>query len=91
MKKHVKVYLDYFNYGIDEKIPCEYCGAVAVDIAHITARSKFGSKRADERDDISNLAALCRVCHYKYDFENGIEKEELIEIHQRKLGEIKKK
>ena len=91
MKKHVKVYLDYFNYGIDDKIPCEYCGAIAVDIAHITARSKFGSKRADEKDDIVNLVALCRHCHYEYDFENGIEKEELIEIHQRNLTKNKTK
>lgn len=85
MKKHTKVYLDYFGYGIEDFIPCESCGAKAVDIAHIIARSKFGDKRKDEQDNIDNLAALCRDCHYKYDFENKWTKDEMYEIHKRTL------
>ena len=86
MQKHVKNYLQYFNYGIDDTIPCEICGKKAVDIAHITPRSKFGSKRKDEQDHITNLCALCRDCHYKYDFENKITKEQVIEAHNKRMS-----
>lgn len=64
MKNHTKVYLEYFE--IDEEnpfIPCEVCGARAVDIHHIRARGMGGSKK---KDDITNLMALCRVCHIQY-------------------------
>ncbi len=60
MKKHTKVYLDYFNYGIEDFIPCEVCGGRAVDIHHIDCRGMGGSKKADT---IENLMALCRYCH----------------------------
>lgn len=60
MKKHTKVYLDYFNYGIEDFIPCEVCGSRAVDIHHIDCRGMGGSKKADT---IENLMALCRYCH----------------------------
>lgn len=54
MTKHCKVYMDYFNYGEQDFIPCEVCGAKAVDIHHITGRGK---------DNIDNLIAVCRKCH----------------------------
>lgn len=60
MKKHTKIYLDYFGYGIEDFIPCESCGAKAVDIHHIEARGMGGNKNADT---IENLMALCRQCH----------------------------
>jgi 5-methylcytosine-specific restriction endonuclease McrA len=60
MKKHTKLYLDYFGYGIDSVILCESCGAKAVDIHHIEARGMGGDKKAD---NINNLMALCRQCH----------------------------
>ena len=60
MKKHTKLYLDYFGYGIEDFIPCESCGAKAVDIHYIEARGMGGDKKAD---DIKNLMALCRQCH----------------------------
>jgi 5-methylcytosine-specific restriction endonuclease McrA len=60
MKKHTKLYLDYFGYGIEDFIPCESCGTKAVDIHHIEARGMGGDKKAD---DIKNLMALCRQCH----------------------------
>jgi 5-methylcytosine-specific restriction endonuclease McrA len=60
MKKHTKLYLDYFGYGIEDFIPCESCGAKAVDIHHIEARGMGGDKKTD---NIKNLMALCRQCH----------------------------
>ena len=63
MKKHVKIYLDYFGYGMEDFIPCEVCGQKAVDIHHIEARGMGGTKKADT---IDNLQALCRNCHLKY-------------------------
>jgi 5-methylcytosine-specific restriction endonuclease McrA len=60
MKKHTKLYLDYFGYSIEDFIPCEYCGTKAVDIHHIEARGMGGDKKAD---NINNLMALCRQCH----------------------------
>lgn len=63
MQKHTKVYFDFFDYGIDDFIPCEMCGSKATDIHHLTKRSKIGSKQ--ERDYIENLAGLCRDCHNK--------------------------
>jgi len=63
MKKHTKIYLDYFGYDTSDFIPCEMCNAVAVDIHHVEARSMGGSKKKDE---IDNLMALCRKCHVDY-------------------------
>jgi len=57
MQKHVKIYLNYFDYGEQDFIPCENCHKKAVDIHHIQFRSKGGE------DVIQNLMALCRVCH----------------------------
>ena len=82
MKKHVKIYLDYFGYGIEDFIPCEACGNKAVDIHHIDARGMGGSKKADT---IENLQALCRQCHIvmgdtktNYDY--------LKDIHNKKIN-----
>ena len=61
MQKHTKVYFDFFDYGMDDFIPCEMCGSKATDVHHLTKRSKIGSKQ--ERDYIENLIALCRDCH----------------------------
>ena len=60
MKKHTKIYMEYFGYTIADFIPCESCGSHAVDIHHIKARGMGGSKTADR---IENLMALCRECH----------------------------
>ncbi len=45
MRKHVKIYLDYFGYGEQDYIPCEYCGNKAVDIHHSEKRGMGGSKK----------------------------------------------
>ena len=63
MKKHTKVYIDFFNYFHDEHIPCEMCGDKAVDVHHLDKQSKFGSKK--EKDYIENLIGVCRDCHIK--------------------------
>ena len=59
MKKHVKVYHDYFGYYYGEFIACENCSAKSVDIHHLTFKSELG------KDVIENLMALCRDCHTK--------------------------
>jgi len=57
MKKHVKIYMEYFGYGEQDFMPCECCGAKAVDVHHIKYRSRGGE------DEIKNLMALCRKHH----------------------------
>ena len=63
MKNHTKVYLNYFGYTGEDFIPCETCGARAVDIHHIEARGMGGTKKGDT---IENLMALCREHHLEY-------------------------
>lgn len=63
MKKHIVVYLDHFDYDTDDFIPCEVCGAKAVDIHHIKARGMGGS---NTKDVIENIQALCRKCHLDF-------------------------
>jgi len=57
MTKHCKVYMDYFDLGEQDFIPCEACGKQAVDIHHINGRS------TKDKNDIKNLMALCRKHH----------------------------
>ena len=60
MKKHVKIYMDAFDYGEQDFIPCiNNCGR-AVDIHHLSSRGMGGSKN---KDFIENLVAVCRSCH----------------------------
>jgi hypothetical protein len=81
LKKHTKIYFDYFGYGIDSVILCEVCGARAVDLHHIFRRGMGGSKEADT---IENIMALCREHHIEYgDKKQYIEY--LKEIHKEKL------
>lgn len=60
MVKHKKIYLDYFGYGEQDYIPCEYCTKRAVDVHHLERRGMGGSK---DKDRIENLMGLCRECH----------------------------
>jgi len=81
VKKHTKIYMQHFNYVLDDFIPCEICGARAVDIHHIHRRGIGGNPNADR---IENLMAVCRSCHIEY----GDKKEHLEwlqEIHDRKI------
>ena len=63
MQQHTKNYFKHFKYTIADTILCEVCGDVANSIHHLIPKSKFGSKRKHEQDLISNLIALCAVCH----------------------------
>jgi hypothetical protein len=63
MKNHIKVYMEYFGYGMEDFIPSEISGDRAVDIHHIDCRGMGSSK---EKDNINNLMALTRAEHTKY-------------------------
>jgi 5-methylcytosine-specific restriction endonuclease McrA len=63
MKKHTKLYLDFFGYVKDDFMCCEVCGGRMVDIHHIDCRGMGSSKNKDE---IKNLMGLCRSCHLEY-------------------------
>jgi 5-methylcytosine-specific restriction endonuclease McrA len=63
MRKHTKIYFDYFGYTGQEFIACEVCGSKAVDIHHIDCRGMGSNK---EKDTINNLMAVCRSCHVTY-------------------------
>lgn len=65
MQNHTAIYMRHFGFGLQDFIPCEVCGSRAIDIHHLVPRSKFGKKRKDEQDLITNLIALCRSCHDK--------------------------
>lgn len=67
MQPHIKNYLKAFGYDESSFIKCEMpdCSQRSVDIHHIVSRSKFGSKRKNERDAPDNLIALCRNHHDK--------------------------
>ena len=62
MKKHNKLYLDFFDYGEQDFVMCEMCEQDrAVDIHHLERRG-MGST---DKDFIENLMGLCRFCHIK--------------------------
>ena len=80
MKKHTKIYFKYFGYDESDFIPCEICGAEAVDIHHIDCRGMGGT----EKDEIENLMAVCRRCHIQYG-DNKEYMDYLIEVHYNKM------
>lgn len=78
MTKHVINYHKSLGIDLGSWIACEVCLGTSVEIHHIIPRSKFGSKRKEEQDHISNLVALCRLCH-NLAHDNVISKEQLFE------------
>ena len=65
MKKHIKLYFDFYDYGEQDPIQCEVCAdnglfTVATDIHHIQPKGMGGTAG---KDVIENLIALCRECH----------------------------
>ena len=86
MKKHTKLYLEFFEYDETDFIPCEICSSKAVDIHHINARGMGGSKNADV---IENLMAVCRKCHETFG-DKKEHKDYLFKIHNKVInGKIK--
>jgi hypothetical protein len=79
MKKHTKIYMNYFGFKIPEDCFCEICGNYANDIHHINARGMGGSS---SKDEIDNLMALCRKHHIIYG-DVPDKKEWLTDIHQK--------
>ena len=77
MKKHTKIYLEYFGFDVSDYIQCEVCFSPADDIHHIDARGMGGSKT---KDYIENLQAVCRECHERYGDKKEY-KDELKKIH----------
>ncbi len=76
MMPHKRKYLNHFEYGPDDYVPCEICKTPAVEIHHIKYKSRGG------KDEIDNLAALCRKCHN--DCHNEILSErDMMYIHKR--------
>lgn len=65
MKKHTKIYFDFFGYDIPEDAVCEICGNPAVDVHHIDARGMGGDPNGT-KDVIENLMGLCRKDHDEY-------------------------
>jgi hypothetical protein len=63
MRKHVKVYFDYFGYDVSDFIPSELSGDYANQIHHIDCRGMGGSK---DKDVIENLMALTFQEHMDY-------------------------
>ena len=61
MKSHTKVYMQFFDYGEQDFIPCEMCGSRATDIHHIERRTR----NKVTNDFVENLVGLCRDCHIK--------------------------
>lgn len=86
MKKHTQVYMKFFNYGIEDFIPCEICQARCVDVHHIENRGMGGSEK---HDYIENLMGLCRYHHNAYgDIKEMIEK--LKQIHLKFIDNYKR-
>ena len=81
MKKHTKLYFDYFGYTKDCFVACEVCGNKAVDIHHIDCRGMGGSK---DKDEITNLMGLCRQCHVNF----GDKKEHIEFLKEKHLNFI---
>ncbi len=65
MQNYVKNYINGIGYDAGDRIPCEIpdCNNESADIHHVIPRSRFGKKRIEERDNYSNLIALCRTHH----------------------------
>lgn len=87
MKKHVKIYLDYFGYCTDDVILCEVCGKRGCDIHHLDNRKIGGSKT---KDYIENLQCLCRECHVSMGDKKQY-KEYLQNIHNEKIERYRKR
>lgn len=74
---YVKIYKEYFGYGIDDFIPCERCGKRYHSIHHIINKKMGGNKTLDY---IENLMAVCKKCHDKFTY-RILSEEDAMKIH----------
>jgi hypothetical protein len=81
MKKHTKIYMEHFDYGEQDFIPCENCCCEVVDVHHLIPRGMGGIKT---KDYIENLMGLCRKCHNEAE-SNPTFNEELKVTHLKRL------
>lgn len=80
MKRHTKIYMDFFGYDKSDFIPSELSGRKAVDINHIDARG-IGGNPSGDKDVIENLMALTREEHEKFGDKKRF-KQLLIQAHR---------
>lgn len=83
MKKHIKIYCDYFNIGPQDICRCEYCGAFnASEIHHVKFKSAGG------KDEITNLIGICKACHLRghHQLEPYITEEDFNKIIEQRDG-----
>ena len=59
MMTYKQIFAKYWDVYPGDFIPCLVCGAKSVDIHHVLFKSQGG------KDNIENLAELCRSCHTK--------------------------
>jgi hypothetical protein len=87
MKKHTRIYLDYFGYCETDVIVCEIpnCRRLGVDLHHINARGMGGSKT---KDVIENIMCVCREHHLEYGDKKQY-KEYLKQIHLNHINDFK--
>ena len=65
MKRHTKIYMDFFGYDKSDFIPSELSGKPAQAVHHIKCRGMGGDPKGN-KDDIRNLMALTAEEHDKY-------------------------
>jgi len=73
--EHIRVYMEFFGYQIQEDVVCEITGQPANDIHHVRGRGKG-------KNVIRNLMALTDEKHIDCHAER-IKKDEAQEIHDR--------
>jgi 5-methylcytosine-specific restriction endonuclease McrA len=83
MKPHTINYFKHFDLTEGDRVYCEVCGRVAVDIHHIIPKSQGGG------DNVENLIALSREIHEEAHSEK-VSKGMLVMTHEAKLKALGK-
>ena len=78
-----EVYRRFFGFCVNEYVPSEISGGVAVDIHHITPRSQGG------KDNIENLMAVTRGEHRLIHDVGHYTKEFLVKKHKEFIQKMK--
>jgi len=80
MKPHVRIYLKYFDIGMEDIVQCEACGKQGrVDYGNFDIHHIYG-RVGNDANNIKSLMLLCRKCHTKA-HEGKLSKSELQYIH----------